>query len=364
MVQTRSQVKDNPLASPPMSLSKIPKKNKANRRPEDDDQPLTPLSPNTVDGATHQLKGFNLKQHSERHPASFPVYRGVEPCSDSEDEAAEQAFTIPVSRTSMDNNNIMHTANEPEVKAISKDDSTESLQLPTEAINTTTETAPPPARKYVRSFVKFSFKANNVFLNICINIFTNIAKTLQVRPEDKLLKRLPDKPIECTKLPDGPEPVAIEIEYPTRDALVPLENTETAIPLMLENLASTAWVDTCYGLMHLRQLTVHNPELCEPLLEQIVPLVIKSVRNLRSAVCKTAVMAAADLFLTFKDTILPLCDVGGMAKPLTSLLCQLFLKGASNDKKFVIEEALRALNVRFGFVFGFVFLKFIHDFIY
>ena len=35
------------------------------------------------------------------------------------------------------------------------------------------------------------------------------------RPE-KLLKPLPDKPVVCDKLPDGPEPVAVDVEYVAR----------------------------------------------------------------------------------------------------------------------------------------------------
>lgn len=36
---------------------------------------------------------------------------------------------------------------------------------------------------------------------------------------EKLLKPLPDKPIPCDKLPDGPEPVQVEVEYPARSEL-------------------------------------------------------------------------------------------------------------------------------------------------
>ena len=37
---------------------------------------------------------------------------------------------------------------------------------------------------------------------------------------------------------------------------------------------------------------------------------------------QTAIMAVADLYLSYGDTLLPLTDVGGQAKPLTSLLAQ------------------------------------------
>lgn len=42
---------------------------------------------------------------------------------------------------------------------------------------------------------------------------------LVVQRGEKLLKPLPDKPVPCDKLPDGPEPVAVEVEYIAREAL-------------------------------------------------------------------------------------------------------------------------------------------------
>lgn len=75
-----------------------------------------------------------------------------------------------------------------------------------------------------------------------------------------------------------------------------------------------------------------------------VPAIIKSARSLRSALSKTAIMASRDLYLSLSSEMLPYTDVGGMAQPLQSLLGQLLLKAASNDKKFVIEEAQRTLS--------------------
>jgi hypothetical protein len=57
-------------------------------------------------------------------------------------------------------------------------------------------------------------------------------------------------------------------------------------------------------------------------------------------------MAVADLYTAYGDALLPYTDVGGALRPATSLLAQLLLKVASNDKKFVVEEAQRALQVK------------------
>ena len=56
-------------------------------------------------------------------------------------------------------------------------------------------------------------------------------------------------------------------------------------------------------------------------------------------------MTAADLIETYGDELLPHLDNGGTHKPAASLLCQLLLKGSSNDKRFVIEEVQRTLGI-------------------
>ena len=56
-------------------------------------------------------------------------------------------------------------------------------------------------------------------------------------------------------------------------------------------------------------------------------------------------MSVADIVQTFGDDVLPYLDMGGAASPTSSILSQLLLKGSSNDKRFVIEETQRALQV-------------------
>ena len=162
--------------------------------------------------------------------------------------------------------------------------------------------------------------------------------------EEKALKPLPAKPIECTKLPDGPEPITIEITYPSTQDLRPIdEDVRQALEGALHSASSSEWVEACNGLLILRRGAVHHSELVSPQLPVVVPLVTTAVRSLRSALSKTAIMTASDLFIGLKNEILPYLDIGGIEKPLQSLLGQLLLKSASNDKKFVIEEAMRAL---------------------
>ncbi|KAI7837337.1 hypothetical protein COHA_008852 [Chlorella ohadii] len=164
------------------------------------------------------------------------------------------------------------------------------------------------------------------------------------RPE-KLLKPLPDKPVVCDKLPDGPEPVAVEVEYVASQDLQPVDDVAATLAAALPGLEASDWLEAVKALNLLRQLVVHHPDACSAQLDKLVPLVLKSVRSLRSSLCKTAIMAVADLYQSYGDALLPHTDVGGQAKPLTSLLAQILLKCSSNDKKFVIEEAQRALQV-------------------
>ncbi|KAL4859361.1 DNA-directed RNA polymerase I subunit 2 [Chlorella vulgaris] len=167
---------------------------------------------------------------------------------------------------------------------------------------------------------------------------------LQPRPE-KLLKRIPDKAVPCDKLPDGPEPVAVDVEYVAAADLQPVDDTAAALAQAVAGLEASDWVQSVQALNLLRQLVVCHPETCASQLDLVVPLVLKSVRSLRSSVCKTAVMGVVDLYNTYGTALLPLTDVGGQLKPASSLLAQLLLKCSSNDKKFVIEEAQRALQV-------------------
>ena len=161
-------------------------------------------------------------------------------------------------------------------------------------------------------------------------------------------------PIECTKLPDGPEPVVVEIEYPSRDQLQPVVVGESSegegsslhhiLNEVKQEIQSTEWADACAGLLMLRRLTVHHPTAVAAELPTLVPHVIKSARSLRSALSKTAFMTLNDLYVSCPGEMLPLSNVGGAAKPLDSALAQLLLKCASNDKKFVVEEAQRTLE--------------------
>jgi len=175
---------------------------------------------------------------------------------------------------------------------------------------------------------------------------------LYVSRDDKPLKPLPKEAIPCDKLPDGPEPVVVEIEYPTRQELPPFETEEEvneAVVGMTAGLAQDDWVKTCGALTLLRRLATHcsssGKEGGVVDLTEVLPPLLKAVRSLRSSLCKTAILTVADMYAAYGDKMLPVTDVGGPAKPLGSMLAQLLTKAASNEKKFVVDEAIKTLEI-------------------
>ncbi|KAE8682419.1 UDP-glycosyltransferase 90A1-like isoform X1 [Hibiscus syriacus] len=89
-----------------------------------------------------------------------------------------------------------------------------------------------------------------------------------------------------------------------------------------ENLSDLEDVDACIE------------KLLPGLEGDLIPLVVKSLKNPRSAVCKTAIMTSADIFRAYADELVEF---------LGPLLVQLLLK-SSQDKRFVCEAAERALE--------------------
>ncbi|KAL9688623.1 hypothetical protein QQ045_033046 [Rhodiola kirilowii] len=81
--------------------------------------------------------------------------------------------------------------------------------------------------------------------------------------------------------------------------------------------------------------------MLHPIMEKVMIVIVKAMKNPRSALCKTSIMAAADIFSAYGDTLL--LDETLTFESFDQLLLQLLLK-AYQDKKFVCEEADRALK--------------------
>ncbi|KAL6532473.1 hypothetical protein OROGR_014443 [Orobanche gracilis] len=104
------------------------------------------------------------------------------------------------------------------------------------------------------------------------------------------------------------------IDYISSENLQPFQDPDSKIQGLVGGLESKDWLK-----------------------EKVVLVMVKAMKNPRSALCKTSIMASSDIFKAFA---LDLLD--STADAFNQLLLQLLLK-ASQDKKFVCEEADRAL---------------------
>ncbi|RVW46550.1 hypothetical protein CK203_067259 [Vitis vinifera] len=124
-----------------------------------------------------------------------------------------------------------------------------------------------------------------------------------------------------------------EVEYIESENLNDLDDVDMSLKTLLDGLDSKDWVLVCEALNNVRRLSIFHKEAMLNMLENVIPLIVKSLKNPRSAVCKTAIMTSADIFSAYSDHIIDSLD---------PLLVQLLLK-SSQDKRFVCEAAERAL---------------------
>ncbi|XP_021290303.1 TOG array regulator of axonemal microtubules protein 1 [Herrania umbratica] len=129
------------------------------------------------------------------------------------------------------------------------------------------------------------------------------------------------------------------VDYIPSENLKPFQDPESFIQSLIEGLDSKDWVKLCESLNDARRFSLYHSNLLLPILEKVILVVVKAMKNPRSALCKTSIMAASDIFNAFDEKLLDSTDSGAFDQ----LLLQLLLK-ASQDKKFVCEEADRSLN--------------------
>ncbi|KAK9090464.1 hypothetical protein Sjap_023641 [Stephania japonica] len=131
----------------------------------------------------------------------------------------------------------------------------------------------------------------------------------------------------------GSEAGVLEVEYIESENLNDLDDADLCLDTLLAGLESKDWVLLCEALNNVRRLSIYHREAMIKIMENVIPLIVKSLKNPRSAVCKTAIMTSADIFKAYSDKILDSLD---------PLLVQLLLK-SSQDKRFVCEAAEKAL---------------------
>ncbi|CAM8989789.1 unnamed protein product [Rhodiola kirilowii] len=139
-----------------------------------------------------------------------------------------------------------------------------------------------------------------------------------------------------------PPPAAdAAIDYIASQDLEALFDPDVTFLGLVEGLESKDWIRICDSLNDVRRFAIHHSALLLPIMEKVMIVIVKAMKNPRSALCKTSIMAAADIFSAYGDTLL--LDETLTAESFDQLLLQLLLK-ASQDKKFVCEEAERALK--------------------
>lgn len=140
-------------------------------------------------------------------------------------------------------------------------------------------------------------------------------------------------PIKTDGIDSGQVLASSEVEYIESGDLRDVEDVENCLKSLLSELNSKDWVSVCDALNNLRRFCLFHKEDIVSILNDVISMVVKSLKNPRSAVCKTAIMTSVDIFKVYKD---------GIIDSLDPLLVQLLLK-ASQDKKFVCEAAEGAL---------------------
>ncbi|KDP27799.1 hypothetical protein JCGZ_18879 [Jatropha curcas] len=128
------------------------------------------------------------------------------------------------------------------------------------------------------------------------------------------------------------------VDYISSENLKAIPDPESKIQGLIEGLNSKDWTKVCESLNNARRFALHHSSLLLPILEKVLLVVVKAMKNPRSALCKTSIMASSDIFNAFGDELLHFTT-----DAFDNLLLQLLLK-ASQDKRFVCEEAERALD--------------------
>ncbi|KAL9252359.1 TOG array regulator of axonemal microtubules protein 1-like protein [Drosera capensis] len=131
----------------------------------------------------------------------------------------------------------------------------------------------------------------------------------------------------------------VVIDYVLSADLKPILDPTAKIQGLVEEMESKDWITVCDSLNDARRFALFHSVLLIPVLEKVVLVLVKAMKNPRSALCKTSIMASADVFVVYGDCLLE----DEFSKAFDQLLLQLLLK-ASQDKRFVCEEAEKSLD--------------------
>ncbi|XP_075504257.1 uncharacterized protein LOC142541674 [Primulina tabacum] len=142
-----------------------------------------------------------------------------------------------------------------------------------------------------------------------------------------------------------PTSTEVSVDYIPSDNLQAFQDPEVKIQSLLGGFESKDWLKVCESLNDVRRLALFHSTLLLPILENVVLVMVKAIKNPRSALCKTSIMASSDMFKAFGEKLLE----STTPDSFNNLLLQLLLK-ASQDKKFVCEEADKGLKTLVEFI--------------
>jgi hypothetical protein len=153
-------------------------------------------------------------------------------------------------------------------------------------------------------------------------------------------------------LPSGPEPQQ-NMEtcdmYPVLESFVPLEDANQLASFkahVLSGMGSTEWVDNVRAMNGLRRVAYCYADEVDSLLDNVAVMstLIKSIKSPRSNVSKSAIITTRDLFCLRPDRMGAFIAEDPQLKNTNSLLSVLLTKASSNEKKFVVDEAVASLD--------------------
>ncbi|CAO2181832.1 unnamed protein product [Urochloa humidicola] len=128
------------------------------------------------------------------------------------------------------------------------------------------------------------------------------------------------------------------VEYIPSEELEAVAHPKAKAAGLVAELDSKDWIRACEALNDVRRLAIHHGALLNPILEKVMLAIVKTMKNPRSAVLKTSIMACTDIFNALSNLLSSVSD-----DAFDKLLLQLLLK-ASQDKRFVCEEAEKAMR--------------------
>ncbi|RAL38534.1 hypothetical protein DM860_002512 [Cuscuta australis] len=174
--------------------------------------------------------------------------------------------------------------------------------------------------------------------------------TLTKNPNQKIQNQTDFSGLNDENKPPLPEAA---VDYLPSDKLEALANPDLKIQDLALRLDSKDWLKVCESLNDVRRFTLFHSTLLEPILKKVLLVMVKAMKNPRSALCKTSIMASSDIFKAFGNKLLIESEI---SDAFDQVLLQLLLK-ASQDKKFVCEEADRALKEMVGSMTPLLLLK-------